>query len=227
MDLSSLDSGSIWLTLQLAVATIVILLIIGTPIAWWLANTRSKVKVGIEAVVALPLVLPPTVLGFYLLIMLGPNGWIGGPIQTLTGSPLSFTFSGLVFASILYSLPFVVQPLQSNFESIGSAPMETAVSLGASKWDAFLSVIMPLSRRGYLTATVLGFAHTLGEFGVVLMVGGNIPGKTKVISIEIYDRVEVMEYAQAHILSAGLLLFSFLILVMVYSINKKLPVHVL
>ena len=227
MDLNSLDSGSIWLTLQLAAATIVILLMIGTPIAWWLANTRSKIKVGIEAVVAIPLVLPPTVLGFYLLIMLGPNGWIGGPIQNLTGSPLSFTFAGLVFASTLYSLPFVVQPLQSNFESIGSAPMETAASLGASRWDAFLSVIMPLSRRGYLTATVLGFAHTLGEFGVVLMVGGNIPGKTKVISIEIYDRVEVMEYAQAHILSAGLLLFSFLILVMVYSINKKLPVHVL
>jgi len=226
MDLNSIDFSSIWVTLQLATTTTVILLIIGTPIAWWLANTYSKIKVGIEAVVALPLVLPPTVLGFYLLIILGPNGWIGGPIQTLTGSPLSFTFAGLVFASTLYSLPFVVQPLQSNFESIGKAPMEAAYSLGASKWDAFFSVILPLSRRGYLTATVLGFAHTLGEFGVVLMVGGNIPGKTKVISIEIFDRVEVMEYAQAHILSAGLLLFSFLVLVMVYSINKKLPVHV-
>ena len=226
MDLNSIDFSSIWVTLQLATTTIVILLIIGTPIAWWLANTCSKIKVGIEAVVALPLVLPPTVLGFYLLIMLGPNGWIGGPIQTLIGSPLSFTFAGLVFASTLYSLPFVVQPLQSNFESIGNAPMEAAYSLGASKRDAFFSVILPLSRRGYLTATVLGFAHTLGEFGVVLMVGGNIPGKTKVISIEIFDRVEVMEYAQAHILSAGLLLFSFLVLVMVYSINKKLPVHV-
>ena len=176
--------------------------------------------------VALPLVLPPTVLGFYLLIILGPNGWIGGPVKALTGSPLSFTFTGLVFASTLYSLPFVVQPLQSNFESIGRSPMETAASLGASRWDAFISVILPLSRRGYLTATVLGFAHTLGEFGVVLMVGGNIPGKTKVISIEIYDRVEVLEYTQAHILSAGLLLFSFLILLTVYSINKKLPVHV-
>ena len=227
MDLHSLDYGPIWLTLQLATVTMMILLIIGTPIAWWLANTSSKIKVGVEAVVALPLVLPPTVLGFYLLIMLGPNGWIGGPIRTLTGSPLSFTFAGLVFASTLYSLPFVVQPLQSNFESIGRSPIETASSLGASKWDAFFSVLLPLSRRGYLTATVLGFAHTLGEFGVVLMVGGNIPGKTKVISIEIYDRVEVMEYAQAHILSAGLLLFSFLVLVMVYSINKKLPVHVL
>ena len=226
MDLHSLDYGPIWLTLQLATVTMMILLIIGTPIAWWLANTCSKIRVGIEAVVALPLVLPPTVLGFYLLIMLGPNGWIGGPVQTLTGSPLSFTFAGLVFASTLYSLPFVVQPLQSNFESIGRAPIDTASSLGASRWDAFFSVILPLSRRGYLTATVLGFAHTLGEFGVVLMVGGNIPGKTKVISIEIYDRVEVMEYAQAHLLSAVLLLFSFLVLVMVYSINKKLPVNV-
>ena len=226
MDISSLDSGPIWLTLQLASVTVMILLAIGTPMAWWLAHTRSKMRVGMEAVVALPLVLPPTVLGFYLLILLGPNGWIGGPVKALTGAPLSFTFTGLVFASTLYSLPFVVQPLQSNFESIGSTPMETATSLGASRWDAFFSVILPLSRRGYLTATVLGFAHTLGEFGVVLMVGGNIPEKTKVISIEIYDRVEVLEYTQAHILSAGLLLFSFIILLTVYSINKKLPVHV-
>ena len=226
MDIGTLDSGPIWLTLQLASVTVIILLAIGTPMAWWLAHTRSKMRVGIEALVALPLVLPPTVLGFYLLILLGPNGWIGGPVKALTGSPLSFTFTGLVFASTLYSLPFVVQPLQSNFESIGSTPMETAASLGASRWDAFFSVILPLSRRGYLTATVLGFAHTLGEFGVVLMVGGNIPGKTKVISIEIYDRVEILEYTQAHILSVGLLLFSFLILLTVYSINKKLPVHV-
>ena len=226
MDISSLNSGPIWLTLQLASVTVMILLAIGTPMAWWLAHTRSKMRVGIEALVALPLVLPPTVLGFYLLILLGPNGWIGGPVKALTGSPLSFTFTGLVFASTLYSLPFVVQPLQSNFESIGKSPMETAASLGASKWDAFFSVILPLSRRGYLTAIVLGFAHTLGEFGVVLMVGGNIPGKTKVISIEIYDRVEVLEYTQAHILSAGLLLFSFIILLTVYSINKKLPVHI-
>ncbi len=221
-----MDLGPVWLTLQLAGVTVVILLVIGTPLAWWLAHTRSRVRVGVEAVVALPLVLPPTVLGFYLLIMLGPNGWIGGPVKALTGAPLSFTFVGLVFASTLYSLPFVVQPLHSTFESIGDTPIETAASLGASRWDAFFSVILPLSRRGYLTATVLGFAHTLGEFGVVLMVGGNIPGKTKVISIEIYDRVEVLEYTQAHLLSAGLLLFSFLVLVMVYSINRKLPVHV-
>ena len=219
-------SSPIWLTIQLASVTVMILLAIGTPMAWWLAHTRSKMRVGMEAVVALPLVLPPTVLGFYLLILLGPNGWIGVPVKALTGAPLSFTFTGLVFASTLYSVPFVVQPLQSNFESIGSTPIETAASLGASRWDAFFSVILPLSRRGYLTATVLGFAHTLGEFGVVLMVGGNIPEKTKVISIEIYDRVEVLEYTQAHILSAGLLLFSFIILLTVYSINKKLPVHV-
>lgn len=221
----AVDLGPVWLTLQLAGITVLILLTLGTPLAWWLVHTRSKFRVGIEAVVALPLVLPPTVLGFYLLILLGPNGWVGGSVEALTGSPLSFSFAGLVFASTLYSLPFVVQPLQSNFESLGNAPIETAASLGASRLDAFFSVILPLSRRGYLTATVLGFAHTLGEFGVVLMVGGNIPGKTKVISIEIYDRVEVMEYSQAHILSGGLLLFSFLVLLMVYSLNKKLPVN--
>jgi molybdate transport system permease protein len=181
----------------------------------------------VEAVVALPLVLPPTVLGFYMLILLGPNGWVGGPVQALTGSALSFSFAGLVFASCLYSLPFVVQPLHSAFESVGKIPLETAQSLGASRLDAFFSVISPLARRGYLTAVVLGFAHTLGEFGVVLMVGGNIPGKTKVISIEIYDRVEVLEYTQAHTLSAGLLIFSFLVLVMVYSINRRLPVQVI
>ena len=226
MNSGAIDLGPVWLTLQLAATTVLILLIVGTPIAWWLAHTRSKLRVGIEAVVALPLVLPPTVLGFYLLILLGPNGLVGSPVQALTGAPLSFSFAGLVFASTLYSLPFVVQPLQSNFESLGRAPIETAASLGASKLDAFFSVILPLSRRGYLTATVLGFAHTLGEFGVVLMVGGNIPGETKVISIEIYDRVEVMEYSQAHILSGGLLFFSFLVLLMVYSINKKLPVNI-
>lgn len=227
MDFSLIDAEPILLTLQLAGVTVVILLALGTPIAWWLAQTRSRSRVVVEAVVALPLVLPPTVLGFYLLILFGPHGWVGGPVQALTGSALSFSFSGLVVASTLYSLPFVVQPLHSAFESIGKAPMETAQSLGASRWDAFFSVITPLARRGYLTAVVLGFAHTLGEFGVVLMVGGNIPGKTKVISIEIYDRVEVLEYAQAHILSAGLLIFSFLVLVMVYFINRRLPVQVI
>ena len=226
MDFSLIDVGPIWLSLQLAGVTVLILLVLATPVAWWLAHTRCRFRVVVEAVVALPLVLPPTVLGFYMLILLGPHGWVGGPIQALTGSSLSFSFAGLVFASCLYSLPFVVQPLDSAFESVGEIPLETAQSLGASRLDAFFSVISPLARRGYLTAIVLGFAHTLGEFGVVLMVGGNIPGKTKVISIEIYDRVEVLEYAQAHILSAGLLLFSFLILVMVYSINRRLPVHV-
>ena len=226
MDFSLIDVGPIWLSLQLAGVTVLILLVLATPVAWWLAHTRCRFRVVVEAVVALPLVLPPTVLGFYMLILLGPHGWVGGPIQALTGSSLSFSFAGLVFASCLYSLPFVVQPLHSAFESAGEIPLETAQSLGASRLDAFFSIISPLARRGYLTAIVLGFAHTLGEFGVVLMVGGNIPGKTKVISIEIYDRVEVLEYAQAHILSAGLLLFSFLILVMVYSINRRLPVHV-
>ena len=226
MDFSLIDFQPILLSLQLAGVTVLILLVLATPVAWWLAHTRCRFRVVVEAVVDLPLVLPPTVLGFYMLILLGPHGWVGGPIQALTGSSLSFSFAGLVFASCLYSLPFVVQPLHSAFESVGEIPLETAQSLGASRLDAFFSVISPLARRGYLTAIVLGFAHTLGEFGVVLMVGGNIPGKTKVISIEIYDRVEVLEYAQAHTLSAGLLLFSFLILVMVYSINRRLPVHV-
>lgn len=226
MDFSMINAEPIWVSLKLAGVTVVILLTLGTPLAWWLAQTRSGSRVVVEAVVALPLVLPPTVLGFYLLILLGPHGWVGGPIQELTGSALSFSFAGLVFASTLYSLPFVVQPLHSAFESLGKVPMETAQSLGASRLDAFFSVICPLARRGYLTAVVLGFAHTLGEFGVVLMVGGNIPGKTKVISIEIYDRVEVLEYTQAHILSAGLLFFSFLILLLVYSINRRLPLQV-
>ena len=226
MDIPLMDAEPIWISLKLAGVTVVILLVLGTPIAWWLAQTRSHYRVVIESLVALPLVLPPTVLGFYLLIILGPHGWVGGPVKVLTGSTLSFSFLGLVLASTLYSLPFVVQPLHSAFESIGKVPMETAQSLGASRLDAFFSVITPLARRGYLTAIVLGFAHTLGEFGVVLMVGGNIPGKTKVISIEIYDRVEVLEYTQAHILSAGLLIFSFLILVIVYSINRKLPMQV-
>ena len=227
MDFSLIGFQPIWLSLQLAGVTVLILLALATPVAWWLAHTRCRFRVVVEAVVALPLVLPPTVLGFYMLILLGPNGWVGGPVQALTGSALSFSFAGLVFASCLYSLPFVVQPLHSAFESVGKIPLETAQSLGASRLDAFFSVISPLARRGYLTAVVLGFAHTLGEFGVVLMVGGNIPGKTKVISIEIYDRVEVLEYTQAHTLSAGLLIFSFLVLVMVYSINRRLPVQVI
>lgn len=221
-----MDWGPLWLTLQLAGVTVVVLLLVGTPLAWWLAFTGSRFRTLVEAVVALPLVLPPTVLGFYLLVALGPHGLIGGPWKNLTGSALSFTFTGLVIASTLYSLPFVVQPLHGAFEAVGKKPLEAAWSLGASRLDAFLTVASPMAVRGYLSAVVLGFAHTLGEFGVVLMVGGNIPGVTKVLSIAIYDHVEVLEYTQAHVLSAVLLLFSFLILAIVYTVNRRLPVHV-
>jgi len=221
-----LDLGPLWLTLQLAGTTVLVLLLVGTPIAWWLAFTSSRFRTVIEAVVTLPLVLPPTVLGFYLLIALGPHGLIGGPWKEVTGASLSFTFTGLVIASTFYSLPFVVQPLHSAFEAIGRKPLEAAWALGASKFDAFVTVASPMAIRGYLTAIVLGFAHTLGEFGVVLMVGGNIPGQTKVLSISIYDHVEVLEYTQAHILSVGLLIFSFLILLAVYTTNRRLPIHV-
>lgn len=220
------DLQPLWLTLNLAAVTVVVLLVAGTPMAWWLAHTRSKFRAMIEAVVALPLVLPPTVLGFYLLVAFGPEGWMGRPWQVVTGSTLAFSFSGLVIASTLYSLPFVVQPLQGAFEAVGRNPLEAAWSLRASKLDAFLTVASPIALRGYLTAIVLGFAHTLGEFGVVLMVGGNIPGRTKVLSIAIFDHVEALEYAEARLLSAGLLVFSFLVLLVVYSINRRLPIHV-
>ena len=226
MSVPDMDWGPLWLTLQLAGVTVVVLLLVGTPLAWWLAFTRSRFRTLVEAVVALPLVLPPTVLGFYLLVALGPHGLIGGPWKDLTGSALSFTFSGLVIASTFYSLPFVVQPLHGAFEAVGKKPLEAAWSLGASKLDAFFTVASPMAVRGYLSAVVLGFAHTLGEFGVVLMVGGNIPGVTKVLSIAIYDHVEVLEYTQAHVLSAVLLIFSFLILAIVYTVNRRLPIHV-
>ena len=226
MDIPSLDYQPIILTLQLAAVTVLVLLVIGIPISWWLAHTRTRFRPVFEAIVALPLVLPPTVLGFYLLIILGPHGWIGKPVEAIFGSPLSFTFTGLVIASTFYSLPFVVQPLYNAFEAIGKDPLEAAWTLGASKWDAFWTVASPMALRGYITAIVLGFAHTLGEFGVVLMVGGSIPGKTKVLSIEIYDRVETLDYGHAHLLSAGLLSFTFLVLLSVYYINRKLPVHV-
>ena len=222
----NLDLGTLWLTLQLASVTVVVLLLVGTPLAWWLAFTSSRFRTIVESIVALPLVLPPTVLGFYLLMALGPNGPIGGPWKDLTGAALSFTFTGLVIASTFYSLPFVVQPLHGAFETLGRKPLEAAWALGASKLDTFFTVASPMAIRGYLTAIVLGFAHTLGEFGVVLMVGGNIPGHTKVLSIAIYDHVEVLEYAQAHMLSAGLLVFSFVILLFVYSLNRRLPIHV-
>ncbi len=213
------------LTLKLAAVTTLILLLISTPLAWWLAHSKSKWAAIIETLVALPLVLPPTVLGFYLLIVLGANGVIGGPWADLTGSALTFTFSGLVIASVIYSLPFVVQPLQNSFVAVGRKPLEVALLLRASRLDAFFSVILPLSMRGYITAAVLGFTHTMGEFGVVLMVGGSIPGETQVLSIAIYEHVEVLDYGAAHVLSAGLLIFTFIVLLMVYVINRRFPTN--
>ncbi len=220
------DLGPLWLTLQLALTVTVILLVLGTPLAWWLATTRSRAKPIFEALTALPLVLPPTVLGFYLLIMLNPNAPLGAFWISVTGDSLTFSFAGLVVASVLYSLPFMVQPLQSAFEAVGREAMEAAASLRASPIDAFINVAGPLSARGFLTACVLTFAHTLGEFGVVLMVGGNIPGRTKVISIAIYEHVETLRYAEAHWLSAILLIFSFCVLLFVYSFNRRHAVHV-
>ena len=220
-----MDLGPVWISLKLASVTVVVLIVIGTPLAWWLAFTRSRWRAIVEALVALPLVLPPTVLGFYLLILLGPAGPIGSFWVELTGTTLTFSFLGLVIASVIYSFPFAVQPLQSAFESIGRAPLEAAATLGASPVDAFLRVASPLALRGYVTAIVLGFAHTLGEFGVVLMVGGNIPGVTKVVSIAIYEQVETLTYSQAHYLSAGLLAFSFVVLLSVYVINRRIPIN--
>lgn len=219
--LDSVDLAAIWLTLQLATLTTVLLLLIGTPIGWWLARTRSKWKGPIGAVVALPLVLPPTVLGFYLLVAMGPNGFIGQLTQSLGLGTLPFTFAGLVVASVFYSLPFVVQPLQNAFEAIGERPLEVAATLRASPADTFFTVVLPLAKPGFVTAAILGFAHTVGEFGVVLMIGGNIPEKTRVVSVQIYDHVEAMEYAQAHWLAGGMLAFSFLVLLVLYSSRLK------
>jgi molybdate transport system permease protein len=217
------DLGSLWLTLQLAAITTLALLIVGTPIAWWLSQTQSRTKPVIEALTALPLVLPPTVIGFYLLITLSPKAPIGAFFLSVTGQTLTFSFTGLVVASMFYSLPFMVQPLQAAFEIIGRAPLEAAASLRAKPLDAFFSVAAPMALRAYITASVLTFAHTIGEFGVVLMVGGNIPGQTKVISIAIYEHVESINYAEAHVLSAILLGFSFLVLLLVYSLNRRFP----
>lgn len=211
-----MDLQALWITLKLASLTVLLLLIVGMPLAWWLARTRSRWKIPLEATTALPLVLPPTVLGFYLLIFLGP----AGPVGAILGQPLSFTFTGLVLASCVYSLPFVVQPLQTALEELDWAQIEAAWTLGASRTRAFISVILPQIQRALLTAVVLGFAHTMGEFGVVLMVGGNIPGQTQVISIAIYEHVEALDYAAAHRLSLGLLVFSFLVLFTVYSMNR-------
>jgi molybdate transport system permease protein len=216
------DWQPVWLTLKLAGTTTLMLLILGTPIAWWLARTRAWYKQALSAVVALPLVLPPTVLGFYLLIMLAPDGPVGRLTLALGIGTLPFTFGGLVVASVLYSLPFVVQPLQNAFEALGSRPVEVAATLRASPWDRFMSVVIPLARPGFLTAAVLSFAHTVGEFGVVLMIGGNIPGETKVLSVAIYDHVETLEYEQAHLLAGGMLAFSFLVLMTLYLLNGRI-----
>ena len=224
--LTAVDLGPVWLTLALAATTTAILLVIGTPLAWWLAHTEARAKVVVEAVTALPLVLPPTVLGFYLLIVMSPTAPLGALWRDVTGSTLTFSFTGLVAASVLYSLPFTVQPLQAAFEATGRNPLEAAATLGATPLDAFLSVALPLAMRGYITASVLTFAHTVGEFGVVLMVGGNIPGRTKVISIAIYEHVETIDYASAHVLSALMLAFSFAVLLFVFVMNRRYPIHV-
>ena len=221
MPLSAFDLAPVWLTLRLATVTTLLLLLLGTPLAWWLARTGSWLKGPVGAVVALPLVLPPTVLGFYLLVALGPQGFIGQFTQTLGLGTLPFTFAGLVVGSVLYSLPFVVQPIQNAFEALGERPLEAAATLRAGPWDRFFTVAMPLARPGFVTAAILGFAHTVGEFGVVLMIGGNIPGATRVLSVAIYDQVEAMEYAQAHWLAGGMLLFSFLVLLILYGSGKR------
>ena len=213
------DLAAVWLTLKLASVVTLLLLVIGTPIAWWLARTRSRLKGAVGALVALPLVLPPTVLGFYLLVTMGPNGPIGKFTEALGIGLLPFTFPGLVIASVIYSLPFVVQPIQNAFEAIGERPLEVAATLHASPWDAFWSVAVPLARPGFISGAILGFAHTVGEFGVVLMIGGNIPNETRVVSVQIYDHVEALEYTQAHWLSGGMLLFSFIVLLALYTFN--------
>lgn len=220
------DLSALWLTGRLALVTTLVLLIIGTPLAWWLSQTRSRFKPAIEALIALPLVLPPTVLGFYLLIAMSPNSPFGAFWMQATGDTLSFSFMGLVIGSVIYSFPFMIQPLQSAFEGPVQQAMRTAQSLRASRLDAFFSVAVPMSARGFVTASVLSFAHTLGEFGVVLMVGGNIPDRTRVASIEIYENVETLNYADAHALSLILLVISFVTLFCVFLFNKRFPAHV-
>ena len=220
MSLSEPELAAIWLTLRLAALTTALLLLVGTPLAWWLARTRSRLKGAVGALVALPLVLPPTVLGFYLLVTLGPQGPVGRLTEALGLGTLAFTFSGLVIGSVFYSMPFVVQPLQNAFEAIGERPLEVAATLRAGPWDRFFSVVLPLARPGFVSAAVLGFAHTVGEFGVVLMLGGNIPGRTRTVSVQIFDHVEAMEYAQAHWLAGGMVLFSFVVLLALHSSRR-------
>ena len=219
--LSPEDWAAITLTLELAGTTTVLLLALCTPLAWWLAHTRSRWRGPVGAVVALPLVLPPTVIGFYLLVTMGPNGPIGHLTESLGLGRLPFTFPGLVIGSIVYSLPFAVQPLQRAFESAGRRPLEVAATLGAGPLDRFFTVALPLARPGFVTAAVLSFAHTVGEFGVVLMLGGNIPGVTRVVSVQIYDHVEAMEYAQAHWLAGGMVVFSFIVLMLLQWLQPK------
>ncbi len=219
--MSEADLAALRVTLTLSAVTTLILLFLGTPLAWWLARTRSRLAVAVEAVVALPLVLPPTVLGFYMLVALGPNGPIGGTLESMGLHHLAFTFEGLVVASTLYSLPFMVQPLKDAFAAVGTRVLDAAATLRASPWDRFFTVVVPMARRGFLTAITLTFAHTVGEFGVVLMVGGNIPGETRVLSIAIYDHAEAMDYASAHVLAGGLLAASFLLLLAVYAVNRR------
>ena len=214
------DWAAIGLTLKLASLTTLILLVIGTPLAWHLAHTRRWWKAPLNAVVALPLVLPPTVLGFYLLVLMGPKGWVGQFTQAVGLGTLPFTFTGLVIASVLYSLPFVVQPIQNAFSALDSRLLEAASTLRASPLDAFFTVAVPLARPGFLTATILGFAHTVGEFGVVLMIGGNIPGQTRVVSVQIYDHVEAMDYAAAHGLAGGMVAFAFVVLLLMYGLHR-------
>jgi molybdate transport system permease protein len=220
------ESGELWppirLTLLLAAATTTLLLVVATPIAWWLARSNARWKEAVAAVVALPLVLPPTVLGFYLLLALGPNGpggWVAG---LRGGRSLAFTFEGLLIGSVIYSMPFVVQPIRNAFEAIGRRPLEVAATLRATPWDTFWTVAVPLARPGFITGAVLGFAHTVGEFGVVLMIGGSIPGETKVLSIAIFDYVESLQWAQAHILAAGMLVFSFAVILSMMLLEKRM-----
>ncbi|QSI75192.1 molybdate ABC transporter permease subunit [Niveibacterium microcysteis] len=219
--LESQDWSAIWLTIKLAATVTLLLLLLGTPIAWWLAHTRSRWRSVASALVAMPIVLPPTVLGFYLLLLMGPDGPVGRATQALGIGLLPFTFGGLVVASTFYSLPFVVQPIQNAMEAIGPRPLEVAATLRASPWDAFWSVVVPLARPGFLAGAILGFAHTVGEFGVVLMIGGNIPGVTRVVSVQIFDHVEALEYARAHWLAAGMVGFSFIVLLLLYTLSPQ------
>ena len=221
---SSADIATLWLTFKVASSATVIMLILGTPLAWWLARTTSRWKGICNTLVAMPLVVPPTVLGFYLLVLMGPNGPIGQLTSALGWGTLPFTFSGLIVASVFYSLPFVVQPLQASFAAIGEQALEAAATLRAGPLDTFFNVVIPLAKPGFMTGAILGFAHTVGEFGVVLMVGGNIPDRTRVVSVQIYNHVEALEYAEAHWLAGGLLVFSFTVLLVLYTALKTHPV---